>query len=332
MILLQTMHELSDQGLEEVAALLAVLDSGGFAPAARVLARDASVLSRRVSALEQRLGVRLLERTTRRVTPTEAGRRFADRARVALTLLADAEREAADAGAAPQGTLRLSLPEAFGRLWIAPLLPDFLDTHPHVRVEAFYSDRFIDLVGEGIDLAIRIGRLSDSSLVARKLGVERRLICAAPSYLATRGTPQVPADLAVHDGLLFALFNSPSEWHFNRVREHARVRVSGPLLTDNAESLVHAAVAAKGILMCSEWLVGRELTSGRLVRLLPDWAVGGDAGGEAAIHLVRPSGRFTAGKTRAFADWIAARLSPLPWDPPVQEPSDRRVNRANTMP
>ncbi|SMH61557.1 LysR family transcriptional regulator [Azospirillum agricola] len=304
------MHELSDQGLDEVSAFLAVVDTGGFAPAARVLGRDASVVSRRVSALERRLGVRLLERTTRRVTPTEAGRRFADRARVALTLLADAEREAADAGAAPRGTLRLSLPEAFGRLWVAPLLPGFLTAFPHVRIEAFYSDRFVDLVGEGVDLAIRIGRLRDSSLVARKLGVERRLVCAAPSYLAARGTPRTPTDLAAHDGLLFALFDSPSDWHFGRGGERVQVRVSGPLLTDNAESLVHAVVAGTGVMLCSEWLVGRELTSGQLVRLLPDWAVGG----EAAIHLVRPSGRFTAGKTRAFADWITARLSPPPWE------------------
>lgn len=324
MILLHIMHELSDQGLEEVAAFLAVLDTGGFAPAARVLNRDASVLSRRVSALERRLGVRLLERTTRRVTPTEAGRRFADRARMALTLLADAEREAADAGAVPQGTLRLSLPEAFGRLWVAPLLPDFLTAFPRVRIEAFYSDRFVDLVGEGFDLAIRIGRLPDSSLVARRLGAERRLVCAAPSYLAARGVPQEPADLAGHDALLFALFDSPSDWHFSRGRERVRVRLSGPLLTDNVDSLVHAAVAGIGLLVCSEWLIGRELACGRLVRVLPDWEIGSDAGrgggrngfGEAAIHLVRPSSRFTAGKTRAFADWIADRLSPPPWNRP----------------
>lgn len=321
MILLHIMHELSDQGLEEVAAFLAVLDTGGFAPAARVLNRDASVLSRRVSSLERRLGVRLLERTTRRVTPTEAGRRFADRARMALTLLADAEREAADAGAVPQGTLRLSLPEAFGRLWVAPLLLDFLTAFPRVRIEAFYSDRFVDLVGEGFDLAIRIGRLPDSSLAARKLVVDRRLICAAPSYLASHGIPTEPADLAHHDALLFALFASPSEWRLARGCERTRVRVSGPLLTDNAESLLHAAVAGKGLIMCSEWLAGRELADGRLVPVLPDWTVEGgargdilgDADGETAIHLVRPSGRFIAGKTRAFADWITERLSPPPW-------------------
>lgn len=321
MIFLQAMHELSDQGLEEVAAFLAVLDTGGFAPAARVLGRDASVLSRRVSSLERRLGVRLLERTTRRVGPTEAGRRFADRARMALTLLADAEREAADAGAAPRGTLRLALPEAFGRLWVAPILPDFLTDFPNVRIEAFFSDRFVDLVGEGIDLAIRIGRLADSSLVARKLGAERRLVCAAPSYLAARGTPLAPADLAAHDGLLYALFDSPSEWHFLREGERARVRLSGPLLTDNVECLVHAAVAGKGVILCSEWLVGRELAAGRLVPLLEDWSVGSEASGEAAIHLVRPSARFTAGKTRAFADWIAARLSPPPWETPRPVPA-----------
>ncbi|WP_207481644.1 LysR family transcriptional regulator [Arenibaculum pallidiluteum] len=313
MILLRTMHELSDQGLEEVAAFLAVLDAGGFAPAARVLGRDASVVSRRVSALERRLDVRLLERTTRRVTPTEAGRRFADRARIALTLLADAEREAADAGTGPQGTLRLSLPEAFGRLWVAPILPEFLTAFPRVRIEAFYSDRFVDLVGEGMDLAIRIGHLPDSSLVARKLGGERRLVCAAPSYLADRQAPKAPTDLAAHDALLFALFDSPREWHFGRGRERARVHMSGPLLTDNVDSLVHAAVAGKGIMMCSEWLVGRELADGRLVRLLPDWTVGAGNGGEVAIHLIRPSGRFTAGKTRAFADWITTKLSPPPW-------------------
>lgn len=315
MILLQIMHELSDQGLEEIAAFLAVLNTGGFASAARSVGRDASVISRRVSMLEQRLGVRLLERTTRRVAPTEAGRRFAERARVALTLLADAEREAVEAGSGPLGTLRLSLPEAFGRLWIAPILPEFLTVFPQVRIEAFYSDRFIDLVAEGVDLAIRIGHLPDSSLVARRLGGERRLVCAAPSYLLRRGHPAMPADLAAHDSLLFALFDSPREWHFVRGGERVRVHVSGPLLTDNVDSLVHAAIAGKGILMCSEWLVGRELADGRLVGVLPDWTVGTGSRGEVAIHLLRPAGRFIPGKTRAFADWIVAKLSPPPWNP-----------------
>jgi DNA-binding transcriptional LysR family regulator len=201
--------ELTGRRLDEISALLAVMDTGGFAPAARVLGRDASVLSRRVTALEQRLGIRLIERTTRSVKPTEAGARFAERMRAAIAAMTEAELEASDTGTAPRGTLRLALPRAFGRMWIAPLLPEFLSACPHVRIEASYADRYVDLVADGYDVAIRVGDLPDSGLVARKLANQWRLICAAPSYLAARGTPMTPADLGMHDCLQFRPFRIP---------------------------------------------------------------------------------------------------------------------------
>ena len=301
--------ELTGRRLDEISALLAVMDTGGFAPAARVLGRDASVLSRRVTALEQRLGIRLIERTTRSVKPTEAGARFAERMRAALAAMTEAELEASDTGTTPRGTLRLALPRAFGRMWIAPLLPEFLSAFPYVRVEASYADRYVDLVADGYDVAIRVGDLPDSGLVARKLANQYRLICAAPSYLAARGTPMTPADLGMHDCMQFTRLRSFPEWRFRQGNRIESVKVSGPLFADDAESLIPAAVASHGLILSSEWLVGPELADGRLVQVLPDWTVDG----EGAIYLVRPSTRFTAGKTRAFADWISNRLSSPPW-------------------
>lgn len=303
------MHEFSGRRLDEVVAFLAVLDAGGFAGASRRLGRDASVLSRRVAALERRLGARLIERTTRSAVPTEAGARFAERMRAALAAMAEAEQEAAEAAALPSGRLRLALPGTFGRMWIAPMLPDFLALHPAVSVEASYSERYVDLVAEGYDIALRIGDLPDSRLAARKLADNRRLVCAAPAYLARRGAPARPADLAGHDCLMFTRLVSHPEWRFRRDGRVEGVRVSGPLAADDSHTLVWAGVAGRGLIICSEWLVGPELADGRLVEVLGDWSVDG----EGAIHLVRPSARFTAGKVRAFTAWLAGRLAPPPW-------------------
>ncbi len=307
------MHDWTSQRMDEIAAFLAVVEEGGFAPGARRLGRDPSVISRRIAALEQRLGVRLLERTTRRVAATEAGLRLADRLRQAVGALAEAEQEAAESGATPQGTLRLALPAAFGRMWIAPLLPEFLAAFPRLKVEASFADRVVDLVAEGYDLAIRVGDLPDSGLVARRLSDHRRLVCASPAYVAARGRPDTPAALRGHDCLSFTRLASYPSWRFRQGGRVEVVRVDGPLRADDAESLVRAALAGHGLVMCSDWLVGPELADGRLVELLPDWAIDD----EGAIHLVRSSARFTAAKVRAFADWVLRRLSPPPWRPAV---------------
>ena len=296
--------------MAELAAFAAVAEHGSFTKAAASLGRDATLLSRRVQGLEKRLGVRLLERTTRRVALTEPGTVFLARTRAILSALTDAQVEATSfAGGEPRGTLRLALPTTFGRMWIAPYLPEFLSAHPQLRISLAFSNRFVDLVGEGFDAAIRLGVLSDSRLVAKKIAVRRRLVCAAPSFLRRHGTPRRPQELSELPCLGFTGFAFHPDWQFVDA-SGARVTVSpnGPLVADDAEALVAAAVQGVGIMLSTDWLVGRELADGRLMPVLEDWSLED----EGAIYTVVPSSHLLPAKTRVFIDWIASRYSPVP--------------------
>ncbi|HET6971818.1 MAG TPA: LysR substrate-binding domain-containing protein, partial [Phenylobacterium sp.] len=254
-------------------------------------------------------------RSTRRVALTEVGQAFLERVRPLLDDLRAAEGEAsARALGEPQGRLRIALPSAFGRLWIAPALSGFLALHPRVAVEAQFSNAYVDLVGEGFDLAVRLGSLPDSRLVARKVAERHRLLCAAPSYLATYGTPRAPADLARHSCLRFTGKPNPHVWEFvGQAGEMQVVPISGPFASDDAEALVQAGVAGAGVVYATDWLVGRELADGRLVPLLEDWRMPNEGG----VYVVTPSRTGLPSKTRAFSDWIAARLSLCPWRTPA---------------
>jgi len=296
--------------LAEIATFIAVAEESSFLRAAQRLGRDATLLSRRLRSLEARLGVRLLERTTRKVALTEAGRGYLLRARGILRAIDEADREAAAfATGAPHGHLRLALPSSFGRIWLAPLLAEFLAQHPQISIEAEFSNRFVDLIGERFDLAIRLGELSDSRLVARRICGRRRLLCASPAFLARTGTPTRPEDLAAYPCLIFSNLANSDRWEMTAHRVTRRVRVSGPFTSDDAEVLVEAAVSGLGIFLGTDWLVGRALRDGRLVEVLPEWRVAD----EGAIYVVTPSGTSMASKTRAFSDWIIARLSDPPW-------------------
>lgn len=296
--------------IAEIAAFAAVAEQGSFTKAATALGRDATVLSRRVQSLERRLGVRLLERTTRHVAMTEAGAGFLVSAQAIVAALADAEEQAATFGSGePRGTLRLALPATFGRMWIAPYLPDFMAAHPQVRIDASYSNRFVDLVAEGADLAIRLGELADSQLVARRIAPRRRLLCAAPAFLERNREPGRPEDLARLPCLAFTGLASHPNWTFaNAQGESVTVRADGPLVSDDAQALVHAAVRGLGIMLSTDWLVGRELAAGTLVPVLTSWL----PRDEGAIYAVAPSNRLVPAKTRAFIDWIASLYSPMP--------------------
>ncbi|WP_200888528.1 LysR substrate-binding domain-containing protein [Pseudomonas aeruginosa] len=183
---------------EQITAFLAAVEHGGFTAAGQALGRDGSILSRRVTALEKRLGVRLMERTTRRLALTEAGEAFHQRMRGALQALQEIEQDTASAATGVRGTLRIALPATFGQMWVAPILPAFLAAYPDLVVETAFEDRYVDLVAESFDVAVRIGTLTDSRLVARRLAPSRRLLCASPAYLQAHGTPVRPADLAQH--------------------------------------------------------------------------------------------------------------------------------------
>ena len=295
--------------MDEIAAFMAVVETRSFTAAARLLHRDASVVSRRVTALEGRLRVRLLERSTRHVAPTEAGLRFNEQVAAASVAMQEAEAEARQTSGGAIGRLRVSLPAAFGRLWIAPLLPAFLDAHPGLSLELDYADRYVDVAAEGVDVAIRLGELSDSRLIAKKLAPHQRMIFAAPSYVAAHGALKAPSDLRDHACLAHSGLAGHPEWRFGRDDHVSTVRIRGPLAANDAQSLLTAALAGTGIVMCSDWLAARDWAAGRLERLLPDWHVAG----AGHVYVVRPAGRFTPGKTRCFVDWITDQLAPPPW-------------------
>jgi DNA-binding transcriptional LysR family regulator len=301
--------------LEEVLAFMAVIDGGSFTTAGRKLGRDPSVVSRRIGTLEARLGNRLLERSTRRVAPTEAGLLFYRRMRASLAIMEEAEAEVMQAGGSAAGLLRLALPATFGRMWIAPILPEFLTAHPKVLIEAEFSDRYIDLIGERYDLAVRIGDLRDSRLVARRLAANERLLYAAPSYLATHGIPAAPRELSAHACLANQRFEGHPDWRFRNGEEISIVRVNSRFTADDPQSLVAAAVAGLGIVVCARWLTASECADGRLVPILRHWKFEG--GG--SIQLVRPSARFTPGKTSKFIEWLAGRFREPPWNPAQPE-------------
>jgi DNA-binding transcriptional LysR family regulator len=299
------MQELLERGgLELLAAFVAVAETGSFTGAAKRLGRDASIISRRVSQLEQQLGVRLLSRTTRRVALTEVGTLYHRRVQGILDELGDATREARDVAGSPQGLLRVSLPVTFGRQWIAPLLPGFLSRHPQIRMDARFSDRQVDVVAEGFDVAIRVGVLRDSSLTSRKLASYRNLLVASPSYLAAHGKPRTPDDLKNHSCLGFTGFASWPDWPLVRGNRRKTMRPSGPLMADNSEAVLMSAIAGAGITFTADWLAGPALREGKLVEVLHGW--GGK--GEGGVYAILPPGRLIPTKARIFVDEIAKSI------------------------
>jgi len=296
--------------LDEVLAFLAAFDEGSFTAASNVLGRDASIVSRRVGALESRLGVRLLERTTRRLAPTEAGTSFYRSMRAALTMMDEASAEIVQTSSVASGQLRIALPATFGQRWIGPIMPAFLASWPQVTIDAEFSDRYVDLVHERFDLAIRLGDLADSRLVARRLASNDRIAVASEVYLDQHGVPALPEELVAHTCLPNPRLDGYPEWRFRRGDTKAAVRVNGRLTSDDSTSLVAAAVAGIGITVCARWLIADELSDGRLVRVLNDWQF--EHSGD--IHLVRPSVRYTPLKTRVFADWLIEQFRTPPWE------------------
>jgi DNA-binding transcriptional LysR family regulator len=294
---------------DQTEAFLAVLETGSFSAAGRRLERDGSVISRRVAALEARLGIRLLERSTRRVTATEAGSRFRERIREAMDMVRHAENEARAMSSSPAGVLRLSLPVAFGRLWIAPRLPEFLARYPGVSIEASYADRYVDLIAESFDVGIRIGEMKDSRLIGRHLAMTRRLLCASPSYLAKSPRLADVDDLSRHECISFTRLATHPVWHLHRGGKARAIRVNGRLSMDDSQGVVQAALGGFGVIMASDWLVGRELAEGRLARVLPDWEIRGEAG----VNVVRASVKHEAAKTRALVDWLVEIFAQPPW-------------------
>ena len=297
--------------LAAIEAFVRVAECGSFSKAANRLHSSKSVVSRQVSALEAELGARLLHRTTRALTLTEAGRGYFERAARILADLAEANASVGQLQAAPRGRLRVSAPMSFGFLHLAPALPDFLGRYPDVDLELVMNDRNVDLVDEGFDMAVRIGTLADSSLVARKLAPMRRTVFASPAYLQARGTPASPDDLKAHECLCYSNLGMSQEWRF--VRPDGRpwpVEVHGRLHANNGDALRAAALRGFGLAVLPSFFVGRDLQSGALVSVLDAFMPQ-----DSALYVVYPHARHLSPKVRAFVDFLAERFGPDPyWD------------------
>ncbi len=287
--------------LTEMEAFVQVVDHGGFTEAARKMDLSKSAVSKHVSALEARLAVRLLNRTTRRVSPTEVGLAYYDRARRVLSDASEADEMVTAMQATPKGTLRISVPVSFGISHVSGAVAKFLHAYPEVDIQMVLDDRFVELVAEGYDLAIRVGVLQDSSLKARKLAEAGRLLVASPDYLERMGRPRSIEDLSRHQLLHYSHLASGNFWRIQGLSgDERQVRVGGRLTANNGESLMKAAEAGLGIAMLPSFFLSCALSSGRLVEVLPDLPQA-----TLGIYALYPEGRFTQPKLRAFIDFLA---------------------------
>ena len=290
--------------LDELAVLVAVVDHGSLVAAARRLRRSPPAVTRALSSLERRVGARLVERTTRRLSPTDAGRALAEESRALL-----GSYDGAISGLSPtpvRGLLRVTTPVLFGRQHVAPLVTSFLDLFPEVQVELVLHDRNLELIEEGIDVAVRIGALSDSSLLARRVGEVRRIVVASPDYLARRGIPTRPAELATHDTIFGTTLQGPLEWRFGSQRRTVTVRLAPRLLVNETEAQLTAARAGRGVARLLSYQVVEDLAAGSLVRLLQEHEPP-----PLPVQLVTVSRLHMPPKIRAFLDHAVEQLERL---------------------
>ena len=301
--------------LENMRLFAHAARTGNFSETARQLDLSPSSVSRQIGALEDALGVRLLHRTTRKVHLTEAGQLYYDRVGRILGDIEEAQSAVAELNAAPEGVLRVTVPVVFAQVQIGPLLPEFMRRYPRVKLEVFASDQVVDLVEEGFDLAIRLGALSDSSLVARRLRPMRRLVCGSPEYFARRGRPQVPAELADHDCLTFRFFSATSLWRpgagtwsfADAEGKVSDVAVGGPLQSSNAGVLLQSAIGGAGLVLLPDWMLAPAIAAGELEQVLGDYRL--SVGALASnIFAVFPSRRHLSPKVRVFVDFLSERL------------------------
>ncbi|HEJ7040647.1 TPA: LysR family transcriptional regulator [Serratia liquefaciens] len=290
--------------LDELAIFVAVVQHGSLAAAGRKLRRSAPAVTRAIASLEQRFGARLVERTTRRLAPTEAGLRLAERAHLLLTDYQTAVLDTADTQLT--GLLRITSPVQFGRKHVAPVVMAFLDRYPQMQIEMVLNDRNLDLIDEGLDVAVRIGHLQDSSRVARRLGQVSRVTVASPDYLARRGEPQEPAQLAEHDTIVGTQRASLREWRFGPQENGERVRLTPRLLLNDVETQLLAVRAGKGIARLLSYQVADDLAAGTLVRLLPAFEPL-----PMPVQLVAQNMQRMPLKVRTFWDYAWQELSQL---------------------
>ncbi len=296
--------------LDDIRSFVAVVDAGGFGRASRSLGLSKSIVSRRIARLEADLGTRLLSRTTRGVSPTEAGLEFKARGERILAELTEAREAVALQAGGVTGRLRLTMPLTFGIRHVAPVLAELAQRHPRLEIDVEASDRQVDLIGERFDMAIRMGVLRDSSLVARKIAEIRGVVVGSPDYFARHGRPATPAELAGHECLIYT--GTPvSDWNFRVGRRMVSIRPNGRLRSDSGETLLQWAEAGLGLAVLPTFIAGEALRAGRLQHTLWEHALP-----EGGLYVVRPPGAYVPGKVRVLTDLLVERFSGIAeWDP-----------------
>ena len=293
----------------EMKTLVAVVDAVSFIGAAEPLGMSKAAVSRHVSDLENRLGVRLLQRTTRRLSLTDEGQAFYARSKDALALVDEAETEIRSRSSEASGVVRVNAPQTFGVLHLAPLWGGFMDANPRVSLEVTLSDRLVDVVDEGFDLAIRIATLPNSTLVSKKLASTRVMLCAAPAYLERAGTPSHPADLALHQVIAYSYWAGRDEWTFTGPEGVVSVKTRARLYANNGDTCLAAALSGQGIILQPSFLVAEDVRAGRLVELMPEYR-----SIELGIYAVYPTRKQLALKVRRLIDYLAEALGKPAWE------------------
>ncbi len=294
---------------QEMKVFAAVVEAGSFTGGAHVLDMSKAAVSRHVGDLEERLGLRLLHRTTRKLSPTVEGEIFYARCRELLDNLQEAEAEITSRSGEATGLLKVNVPVTFGLMHLAPLWPAFLARHPKPAIDITLSDRVADLVEEGYDVAVRIGQLSASSLIARKLASTRMVLCASPAYLARRGAPSHPDDLLHHDVISYSLFASGENWSFTGPDGGVSVKVAPRVRTNSGDTCRAAALQHQGIILQPSFIVGADLAQGTLVEIMP-----GYRSVELGIHAVYPSRKFVSPKVRLLIDFLVEAFAAPVWE------------------
>lgn len=290
--------------LDELEVFIAILDSGSLVGASRKLRRSAPAVTRALGALEERVGTRLIERTTRHLVATEAGLRLALHAR---RVLADYEETVQEDASAPlRGVLKVTAPVVFGRRHVAPIVNSYLDLYPEMRVELVTNDRNLDLIEEGIDVGVRIGAMADTSMVARPVGQVQSLLVASPGYIARKGAPKSIADIAEHDVIFTAIREKAPEWRFRHNGREQIVALTPRLIVNEIDAVLLAAKAGRGLARVLSYQVADELLAGSLLRVLPKIE-----SPVLPVQLIVPSARLMAPKSRAFLDLAISKLSTL---------------------
>ena len=301
------------KGFSGIPVFVSVIESGGFSSAARKLGVSKSAVSKRITLLEEQLGVRLLHRTTRKLSLTEAGQRYYELASQVMITAAQAEDAVTELQGEPQGRLRINAPMSFGRLHVAPVIPVFLQRYPKLEVNLVMDDQTVDLVAGGFDLAIRAGVLPDSALIARKLAPCRHVIAASPEYIAREGTPKTVDDLKDHNCLLYSYSSDAKEWTLSDNRKTLSVQVSGNYLVNNSEALLEGVRAGMGIGRLPTFIAGPDLKAKRLVNLFESYQIP-----DKTLYAVFPEREYLPAKVRVFVDFLTEQFG---GEEPYWEPS-----------